>query len=81
MQTRLVTELPTMAGARQPSSEADGVTAAGFLPRFNTRFAVPPQSPEAAYRPLALRRINLDPYPLLHGTAGTGSAHRQAQTR
>ena len=50
-QDRLVTEL-RLAGAAT-IAEADGVLQ-GFLPRFNTRFAVPPQSPEAAYRPLAL---------------------------
>ena len=50
-QDRLVTEL-RLAGAAT-IAEADGVLQ-GFLPRFNTRFAVPPQSPKAAYRPLAL---------------------------
>ena len=50
-QDRLVTEL-RLAGAAT-IAEADSVLQ-GFLPRFNTRFAVPPQCPEAAYRPLAL---------------------------
>ena len=49
-QDRLVTEL-RLAGAAT-IAEADGVLQ-GFLPRFNTRFAVPPQCPEDAYRPLA----------------------------
>ena len=49
-QDRLVTEL-RLAGATT-IAEADGVLQ-GFLPRFNARFGVPPQCPEAAYRPLA----------------------------
>ena len=49
-QDRLVTEL-RLAGAAT-IAEADNVLQ-GFLPRFNARFGVPPQCPEAAYRPLA----------------------------
>ena len=49
-QDRLVTEL-RLAGAAT-IAEADGVLQ-GFLPRCNARFGVPPQCPEAAYRPLA----------------------------
>ena len=49
-QDRLVTEL-RLAGAAT-IAEADRVLPS-FLPRCNTRFGVPPQCPEAAYRPLA----------------------------
>ena len=49
-QDRLVTEL-RLAGATT-IAEADRVLQ-GFLPRCNARFSVPPQCPEAAYRPLA----------------------------
>ena len=49
-QDRLVTEL-RLAGAAT-IAEADSVLQ-GFLPRFNARFSVPPQCPEAAYHPLA----------------------------
>ncbi len=49
-QDRLVTEL-RLAGAAT-IADADHVLQ-GFLPRFNARFGVPPQCPEAAYRPLA----------------------------
>ena len=50
-QDRLVTEL-RLAGAAT-IAEADSMLQS-FLPRFNTRFSVPSQCPEAAYRPLAL---------------------------
>ena len=49
-QDRLVTEL-RLAGAAT-IADADHVLQ-GFLPRFNARFSVPPQCPEAAYHPLA----------------------------
>ena len=49
-QDRLVTEL-RLAGAAT-IADADHVLQ-GFLPRCNARFSVPPQCPEAAYRPLA----------------------------
>ena len=49
-QDRLVTEL-RLAGAAT-IAEADRMLPS-FLPRCNTRFGVPPQCPEAAYRPLA----------------------------
>ncbi len=49
-QDRLVTEL-RLAGATT-IADADHVLQ-GFLPRFNARFSVPPQCPEAAYHPLA----------------------------
>ena len=48
-QDRLVTELRL---ARPPSRTLT-ILLQGFLPRFNARFGVPPQCPEAAYRPLA----------------------------
>ena len=49
-QDLLVTEL-RLAGAAT-ITEAD-ILLQDFLPRFNTRFGVPPQCPETAYRPLA----------------------------
>ena len=48
-QDRLVTEL-RLAGA-STMAEASTVLAS-FLPRFNAQFAVPPTSPERAYRPV-----------------------------
>ena len=72
-QDRLVTEL-RLAGAAT-IAEADGVLQ-GFLPRFNTRFAVPPPMPEAAYRPLALD-VCLDRIPASSTAGRSPGQHRE----